>query len=139
MASRKCCYTDQIKEVADQLVTSEHIVAEIPVTYRIPPTNEYKFRTLSIISNIVGGVVRQQPYPLSLISAAIREQTHRTLEQARVLGKPFYARRTVFDIGLEVEERVTEGRTPADDFYLKAPHYDTTLLRELEGEVGGRF
>ena len=129
---------DQINKAADQLVVPEHIIAEVPVTYRIPPTEDYAFRTLSIISNILGGVARQQPHPLSLISAGIQEQTHRTLERARALGEPFYARRTVFDIGLEVEEG-PGGKIPADDFYLKLAHYDTAVLRELEGEVGRRF
>jgi hypothetical protein len=124
----------QIQDVSEQLITPEYIIAEAPLIYALPGTNDYSFRTLSVISNCVVGHKRD---PLSLMSAAIQEQTHLLLSQAWKRNEPFYARRTVFEIGLAVEQR-PEGKIPADTLYLKLAHYDTTPLRQLENEVGER-
>ena len=125
---------DQIEEVSEQLITPDHLIAEAPLIYVLPGTEECPHRTLSVISNCDGKHKRDS---LSLISVSIQEQTHLLISQAERRQEPFFTRRTVFEIGLEVECR-PEGKVPADSLYLKQAHYDTTSLRQIESEMGDR-
>jgi hypothetical protein len=122
---------DQVDAIREYLVTQDYVLADQPPIYRLASTPEHAYRTLAIISNLIGGVGRN---PLSLMDASLQEQTHLTIDNANERGEQFFSRRTIFEIGLGVEEGFQE-KVASDVLYLKLAHFDTAQLRELERQV----